>query len=181
MRNATVSALGILIALAGLTSCTGDEGPPLSPMPVPSGTPVYASEEEALAAAEEVYGRYLEAENALGQGGWNDVSLVEPFVTGDALEDEAATAADFSSKGYVQEGSIRLASITLQQADFSSRADISTYICLDLSLAKVLDSSGNPLETDGRPDLFPLEVGFGDGDGALKIYRSDPWSGTTFC
>jgi hypothetical protein len=183
MRNATVSALGILLVLAGLTSCTGDEGPPLSPMPVPSGTPVYASEEEALAAAEEVYGRYLEVSNAVGQGGWVDVDALREVERGEALEQELEAIAGYRDADLTQVGTTTFDSLSLQQFTAAQAGEvlISFYLCLDVTGVDIVDRDGSSVVTSSRPDRQPVEVDIDDVDGTLKISRSEAWSGASFC
>ena len=174
--------MGITLLAAGLAGCTPEE--PLDPpTPAPSGSPVFASDEEALAAAEALYGEYLQAENALGAGGWQDLSLVEPFLRGAALEDEKETATSFSSKGYHQVGDITFDSTSLQSRDDGGSGSMSmtVYLCLDVAGADILNSSGESVVTADRPDRLALEVDIDDVEGQLEISRSEPWSGADFC
>jgi hypothetical protein len=144
---------------------------------------VFASEEEALAAAEELYGEYLAAENALGAGGWVDVSLVEPFLKGEALADETESAESLATKGYRQSGEINFDSAALQQLDDDGPGSVqlTLYLCLDVSTASILDSADQPVVIPDRPDRLGLEIEMDDGEGDLKIERSEPWTGSNFC
>jgi hypothetical protein len=104
-------------------------------------------------------------------------------VTGDALEDEAATAADLSSKGYRQVGEISFDSFNLQAANISTprKVRITVYLCLDVSATDTVDASGSSVVPEGRESRVGLEVDFIDPEGDLKISRSDVWTGTSFC
>lgn len=184
MRSAAAATvIGITLAIAGLASCTGPQDPAPPPEPDPSATPVFASDDEALAAAEELYGRYLKAENKLGKGGWKDVSLVEPFVRGDALDSEHDSANDLSANNYHQTGDIKFDSISLQQFSElgNGGVELTVYLCLDFTSAAVVDHENKPIEVGGRPLRVPLEVGIDNQERQLKIRSSEPWSGGSFC
>lgn len=144
---------------------------------------MFASEEEALAAAEELYGEYLAAENLLGAGGWTDISLVEPFLKGQALADEIDTAEGLSAKGYRQVGEIGFDSVALQQIedDGPESVELTLYLCLDVSSASILDAADQPVVVEGRPDRIALEIAMDDTEGDLKVERSEPWTGSDFC
>ena len=184
MRTAAAAtALGLtLLAAAGLAACSPDD-PVIPPDPLPSVTPVFASDEEALAAAEELYGEYLAAENKLGQGGWKDLSLVEPFLRGAALADETETADDLAGKGYQQRGSTSFDTMMIQQLhdDGPGSVLITVYLCLDFTNADVVDSTGESIVDSTRQDRLALEVDLDDLDGELKLSRSDGWPGENFC
>src|SRR5690606_29904088 len=85
MRTATAAAaLGITLLVAGITSCAEEGGgPPVAPAPAPSGTPVFASDEEALAAAEAVYARFRKLADNVGHAGWRDPSSLSSVLTGE--------------------------------------------------------------------------------------------------
>jgi hypothetical protein len=184
MRSAAAAtALGLTLTLgAALAACAPDD-PVNPPTPSPSRTPVFASDEEALAAAEELYGKYLQAENALGAGGWQDISLVEPYVRGEALADEVDTAASFSSKGYRQVGEIVFDSTEIQHVEENGPGSllVTIYLCLDVSSADIVDSTGESIVGPDRPDRLALEIDIDDVDTDLKISRSEPWPGDDFC
>jgi hypothetical protein len=184
MRIAVAAtALGLtLFAAAGLAACTPQD-PGEIPDPGPSRTPVFASEEEALAAAEELYGEYQNAANALGQSGWADPSALEEFVRGDALEDELSGAETSHDLGYTQVGSATFDSFALQQIDDQGTGAllITAYLCADVGDVDVVDSSGLSIVSPTRPDRQPLEIDIDDQDGGLKISRSEAWTGQDFC
>ncbi len=144
---------------------------------------MFASEEEALAAAQALYGEYQDAANALGQSGWVDPSPLEQFVRGDALRDEEKTAADFSAKGYRQVGEATFDSMALQQLSDTGAGSmvLTVYLCLDVSQTDIVDQGGNSISPSDRPLRLPLEVDFDDFDDVLKLSRSELWSGENFC
>jgi hypothetical protein len=184
MRTAAAAtALGLVLVTAGLTSCATPKVGLQPPEPDPSATPVFASDEEALAAAEELYGRYLRIANKIGQGGWKDTSGYAEVTRDQALADELASAEDYSSKGYRQVGDFRSDSMTVQQLrdPGSTEVNMTVYVCLDVSNVDVKDKSGRSVVAPERLDRQPLELTIDNSEGALKVSRSDAWSGADFC
>jgi hypothetical protein len=175
--------LGFTLAGAGLVSCAGPEGPPVSPGPRPSGTPVFASDEEALAAAEAAYQRYLDVSNAVGKDGWKETARFTEVSRGPALDDDLTAAGDLFDKGLRQVGDLKFDSLTLQryEADHVGQVLIGVYLCLDVSDVDVVDADGHSIVGSERPDRQPLEVDIDDREKDLKVSRSEPWSGASFC
>jgi hypothetical protein len=184
MRTAAVAtALGLVLITAGLTSCATPKTGLQPPEPDPTATPVYASEEEALAAAEELYGRYLKIANKLGQSGWTWTQDLDTVLSGRALEGELQNAADFAAKGLVQHGDSTFDSQMLQQlrSNDSEQVSLTIYLCLDVSGVDVVDKQGESVVSPGRPDRQALEIDMDGAEGALRITRSEAWSGANFC
>jgi hypothetical protein len=184
MRTALVAAaLGISLTTAGLVSCAEEGGPPITPGPAPGGAPVFASEEEALAAAEGVYQRYLDVSNAVGATGWTDLGPLHTVERSVALEDELETASEFRAQGYRQVGDVTFDSLTLQQfeAPRPGAVLITVYLCLDVTDVDLVDAKGRSVITPDRPDRQGVEVDIDDIEGVLKVSRSEPWSGASFC
>jgi hypothetical protein len=180
MRNAV--ALGMTLSLAGiLAGCSPDTVMP-TPPPDPTSTPVFASDEEALAAAEDAYARYLEVSNDLGEGGWLDSSALSTVLRGEALDEELATAESFSANGYMQIGRSTFDTATLQQ--WESDADtisITVYLCLDVTGVDVVDSAGTSIVAPDRADRRSLEVAIDNEEDDFKVSGGDVWSGQSFC
>lgn len=184
MRTAAAAlALGFTLTAAGVASCSGPEGPGVTLTPEPGVTPVYSSDEEALAAAEELYGRYLEISNEIGQDGWGDTDRFAEVMRDDLLASELETSTGLHDKGWTQVGDTTFDSMTLQRlADGGAGSvEMVLYVCGDVSNVDVVDKSGRSVVSDSRPDRQPLEVGMDDSEGALKVNRSDAWSGIDFC
>lgn len=182
MRSA-VAALGLGLALVGaaVSSCSGPGVVVQPPAPDPSSTPVYASEEEALAAAEEAYGAYVDALNSLGQSGWKESAGLSEVARGPALTEQLASATELASKGYRQVGASTFDHVTIQQYDSHHPVLITLYLCIDVSAVDVVDANGRSVVSTERPERQPREVDIDDVDGSLKVSRSDAWSGDDFC
>lgn len=185
MRIATgATTLGLILLLASaLAACVPDDVPAVPPAPAPSSAPVFESDEEALAAAEEAYGRYEAVTNAAGQTGWADTSKYVDVLVGDALADELDGAKQAVQLGYRQVGDSTHDTVSLQQVQDQGRGTVRivVYLCSDVSLVDVLDKDGNSVVSASRPDRQSFEVELMDVDGELKVGRTDAWSGQSFC
>lgn len=158
-----------LLALAGamLSACTP------APAPSPTPTTAFANEEEAFAAAEEVYRAYLlaAAERADGDATANP----EEYLSGEALE------ADLQSQRNLQEQGIRIVgpsvvhNFTGLDADLSGRVSTLTAdVCVDISGSRVLNEAGTDVTPNNRPELGLLKVEFSGNSDELFIARSSP-------
>lgn len=176
--------VGAIAVLGMLTLAGCDGGHPLPTLPpTPSSTPVFASEEEALAAAEAAYAAYSEVSDLISNAGGAEPERIAPYVTEEQLQRELDTAEYFESNGLRAVGSPLVARFDLQQyVESDGVAEITVYLCLDVSGVGVVDSTGADVTPTDRQPVVPLEVGFrGDAPGALLIASSDTWSGTSFC
>jgi hypothetical protein len=177
------TALGLTLLAAGALAACSPDDPVEPPDPVPSRTPVFASEEEALAAAEELYGKYEKVTDAIAQAGWSDLNGLEQVLRGDALEAEQKAALDLEGKGLHQVGNSSFDSLSLQTVSDQGKGSVElvVYVCGDVSGVDVVDKNGDSVVSPERPDRQPLEVTIDDLDGALKISRRDAWTGADFC
>lgn len=167
------------VCLLGLTGC--DPAPAIySPAPAPSSTPIFKSDEEALAAAKEAYERYLEiTNNSLNDDGLSR-SKLDSVMTGEMLEISTAKIDEAIAKGYHNIGGTALKSISLQQYDRQSRGKslIVVYACEDVSGVNFVDSEGNSLVSDDRKDttLFETTFDLETDRKTVLISRHEPWS-----
>ena len=175
-----LATAALLLALAGCVP-TGTGG---SPSPSARATPVFASDAEALAAAEKAYAAYLKVSDRLAQGGWKDVDSLAPYVRGAALSTDLKTADSLSSRSLKQIGTTTFDTPKLQGVDDrgDGTAVVTVYLCLDVSEVDVVGPDGASIVPASRQSRVPLEV---DVDNLrstnFKISRSDAWSGTDFC
>lgn len=183
MRILAPAAALAIVTTVMLGGCVPSE-PSASPTPEPSTTPVFASEEEALAAAEEAYAAYLAVSDAIAQeGGANPERLAE-LVTAEWLEKEVAVFEQFANSGRRQVGATAAYGMVLQQYSQSDGvADVITYVCADFSATSFLDSAGVDVTPVDRLATVTLQVGFQSEAGAssLRVSSSEPWSGDSVC
>jgi hypothetical protein len=181
-RWATVACVGfLLISSAGCAV----EPTPVQPSATPTAEPVFASDEEALAAATEAYANYLKAYDlAWAEGTWPMTDYLA-LSTGEAHEDEAASLAKWEEEGWHATGTTSFDSIRLQSREFQDGVQsINTYLCLDISNGDVVDQNGNSVAKPDRPMRLPLEVTFdatSSHPSDMRVSRSEVWSGKNFC
>lgn len=145
------SAGALVVAALALAGCAPE------PSPTPSPTAAFASEEEAFAAAEEVYRAYIEASN----NEQSDASANESnkYLTGDLLESEIEAARDLEARGIHIEGPTVILSFKGISADFASAVPtIRAHACLDISDARAIAADGTDVTSPGRSDIYGVNV-----------------------
>lgn len=184
-RDLTLSTL-VLLAVLSLAGCAPEPAPPASDTTAPTDVPVFASDEEALAAATEAYAAYLAViDTVLANGGKDTSGLVD--VTGnEALGAETDSANLYSARGFRSVGSTSFDSVQLQSVDDDGRGSIvvSAYLCSDVTKVDVVDSAGASVVPADRVDRFPLQVTFQNKRAASKellITSSESWTGKNYC
>lgn len=165
------ASLGLVALLAvGLTGCAGTPAPDPSGSPSPAATR-FASEEEAFAAAEELYRSHVDGLNAYHAGD----STYDPgrYLSGEALQEEKDVLQQMAELNLTVEGAVVVHS--LARASFEEEAGAVTVglqSCLDYSGTRILDSTGKDV-TPERENLIALDVSIATVDSArLAIVRS---------
>lgn len=153
-------AAGAVVFLIAVTGCEG-AAPHVTVGSTPSSTPVFASDEEALAAAEAAYGAYLEvADQVFAEGGTNPERLAS-VSTGDQLRLDVDGFRDVARLGQRGIGATVFRDVVLQRYEpVSSMRTVVVYLCEDITDVDVLDSDGTSLVTPSRPNLVTYEVSF---------------------
>jgi len=171
---------GVLVGVVLLSGCVPGD-PVVTPQPEPSSTPLFASEEEALAAATEAYAAYLAMSDTITSEGGARPERIKPFVSEEQYERELIGFEAYGDQGNHSEGSSQVDSPKLQAYD-AATSRVSIYICLDLSGTRVVGPTGetvSPPEASGR---LPIEASFVNGSEAtIVVDGSEPWSGSDFC
>lgn len=150
IRRRTPLVLALLSAGAlALSGCGG------APEPVET-TPLFASEDEAFAAAEETYRAYVDAVNS-------DRDNLEPavsprdYLTGAALQVDIETRSQLNQAGL----SVRGASHLVRFEGLSASGDlVRALVCLDAADTWVLDRAGTDVTPANRVLITALEVAF---------------------
>jgi len=179
------------LAIAALVACSVAGCLPLDPAPVPTiaptGTPLFSSDEEALAAAEEAYGAYLAVSGQILNEGGAQPERIDEVVTPERAVVEKAGYLEFESAGRRTVGRTTFFGTVLQrfESETTDGQDVVTvYLCSDVSGVDVLDAAGNSVVSPDRPSLTPFEVAFDTADGTvvtLVVSRKDPWSDSGVC
>jgi hypothetical protein len=150
-RRSPRAAVVVLAVVAILTGCMP------APAPTPSPTPAFASDEEAFAAAEEVYRAYNDAVNAQRAG--DESAHPTRFLTGAALEDSLATKRDLLNEGLALRGDGEVSAFAGTDANLTS-GSVTMTVCLDVSRTQVVDSFGVDVTPVDRTTRARLEIAF---------------------
>ncbi|QAV69703.1 hypothetical protein ESZ53_04155 [Salinibacterium sp. UTAS2018] len=172
LPNLTRLTIGALL-VASLSGCVPAD--PAPPQPSATFVAPYASDEEALAAAEAAYGEYLNAVNTALRTGVVEESVFESVTTGSELSDAIAVYSRIASEGKRSTADITFDQVTLQRysTDESAHEVITIYLCEDLSKAFLVDESGERVKTEDVPPRT-MQVTFDystDHDGLLLTDR----------
>ena len=173
-----LSAAAAALLLTSLAGCI-DPGPVKTPVPTPSATPVFASDEEALAAAEAAYAAYLavldKAFETFDPAGLREVA------SGKALSEALESVEGFQRENRRITGQSSSDSATLIQAQPDGYVEI--YACLDVSKTDVLDESGTSTLSPDRPTRFPMQVAldWASDRAVLIVSEAEVWGGENFC
>jgi hypothetical protein len=181
--SAVVCAAILLFSCAG---CAEEPTPQPTTNSPTAAAPVFASDEEALAAAAEAYANYLRTYDESWADGDGSMEDFLGLSVGNAHQNDRKSHEEWTSKNWRPTGATKFDSMTLQavsQAE-SGTWQIQTYVCLDASEGDVVDANGVSVAKPGRPLRLPLEVWFVTTSASpeeLKISESNVWSGQNFC
>jgi len=170
-------AAGLLLCAIMLSGCVPTE-PADEPSPEPTSASVFASEEEALTAAEEAYAEYLAVSDAISQDGGANPERIEPLVTEDRFPIELELFSQFEDQALRTEGATAFDSLELQQYDGTP---IHAYVCLDVTDVRVFDAGGQDVTPTNRPGRLPLQIQLVVFDRSTLLAESDVWDGDNFC
>lgn len=157
---AGISALVLTVGF--LSGCTPE------PDPTPTPTAAFASEEEAFAAAEEVYRAYNDALNSIDP---TDTSTFEPVFALSSGSFEKADRKNLSvmhAEGHKIDGASIILSFHGERST-PELDEVQAVVCLDVHEVKVTDAAGNSLVNPNRPDVYALNLTFVERDGGLLI------------
>lgn len=171
----------VLVCIVFATSACTPEAP--KPAPTPTKTAVFASEEDALQAAIDVYQKYSAAYDRITATGVADYGPVEDLVTSDFLAELQADTS-FEDQGLHTTGSSTFdnASLVSLEQD-AEKATVRVRLCRDVTNLKIVNADGEDASADKRDYRFPYEVMFFQraDDTRLRVADTGSWSGDDFC
>ena len=182
-RRLRLAVAPLVLLIAALTACA--EPTRLPPPEEPAArAPLFASDEEALAAATEAYEEYLAVSNAILRDGGREPERLMGLVSSRVFDVENEGYALLRDNGWRATGSIVLVQATLQQAinNDDGSADTITYVCTSVAEADIVDSSGVPQTDPSRQTLLAHEVviRFSDLE-AFTIEEKSQWDSQSAC
>lgn len=180
-----IGAVGTVAVALGLllTGCVGAPAPTPTPTPTEESTaaPIFASDEEALAAAEAAYEAYSSMVNAIANDGNQGAERIRDVVTNAYAGQIEKMFNDLTQRGLTIDGNTQVDSFRLvESAEMDGRAEVTILLCSDVTGSRILDASGIDVTPANRPNRSALQaiVVSSDGDsGRLIVDKEDPWSG----
>ncbi len=153
-----LAAVGAALA-AGLVAGCSPTVPPPVPSPSPTPTPLFATEEEAFAAAEEVYRAYVTATSLYASG--NTDADPTQFTVGNAYEAELGFWRSYEQGDRRLVGESTIGSFNGVEAQIHPPTPrVTAEVCLDSTDVRVLDLAGNDVTPEGRENVSVLFVTF---------------------
>jgi len=169
-----------------LGGCAAASVPAWTNDPDPVVAPVFASNDEALAAAAATYGEYLAMTDEINHDGGVDSARISHLVTPEHDPVVKSAFADFQSAGEKTLGasSFDTLSLTRYHDDAANRAVVTVYLCADVSGVSVLDAENADVTPAGRGDRFALQISFVSSSQdpiKLLVDEEETWDGKDFC
>ncbi|MBF0671796.1 MAG: hypothetical protein IR160_04335 [Salinibacterium sp.] len=176
----------VAVALLLLTSCTPSpaaETPTTSPSTT-ADAPIFETEEEAVAAADEVIQQYWTTTNEVFQSGGLRIEKLESIVTERRMQSERQLADSFQEQQLVQTGNFRAEATSFQQMfnDDDTTVLIVTT-CVDSGEVEARFSDGRLVQRISEEPRYlhevTLHVTANGSDLAVRLDESEPWTDFT--
>ncbi|HVL62515.1 MAG TPA: hypothetical protein VM430_14075 [Microbacterium sp.] len=180
---AMLGSAGVLaVALSG---CAGAPAPTPTPTVSASAAPIFASDEEALAAAEAAYRTYGATSAAIAADGGIGPERIDPTVTSEYAHDLHAEFTALVDAQLRTTGQARIDSISIAEwAAVGSSVQVTIYLCRDVTDVRIIDSGGvdvTPADRDNRIPTQVFLVSASEDPTSLIVDGVDRWSGEDFC
>ena len=171
--------------LLGAVGCTA------APTPAPrSATPtvasIFASDEEALAAATEAYANYLRVSDEILMSGGEYPERIEEVTSAQMAESEIEGYLGAQEQKFRSTGGSAFSNLTIQHVAIGQESEgvVTAYVCSDVSGVDVFNEDGESVVAANRPDRTPFEVTFDLADASatrLVVASATVWNGAGVC
>ncbi len=158
------------LLVAALLATTVGCSPTPSPPPTPTPTPLFATEEEAFAAAEDVYREYNEAVNAERRGAPD--ANPRDYLVGLALESDTDARNILASRGLTIEGDGVVADFTKEEIRLGTSPRLVAEACLDVGSTHVINDQGSDVTPPDRSSRVALRITMLANDGRWLVAES---------
>ncbi|WP_166996892.1 hypothetical protein [Paramicrobacterium fandaimingii] len=154
------------------------------PTPTPTKTAIFASEDEALQAAVDVYQQYSAVVDKITAEGDAHMAELDGLVTRSYLNEYMDTES-FEDRGWHTTGDSTFRnSEIVELAQTKNSATIQIALCRDLSKVKILDANGDDIsdETRQRAEIpYTLRFVWDAAKSRLKLSDSGTWDDDSIC
>lgn len=180
-------ACALLLGTAACSSPEGDETPASSERPSASASdaPIFASDEEALAAAVEAYEAYTEMSAEIGANGGTGAERIEKVVGPELASEFVAEFQLFREAGLTTSGASRVFGATLaERSEESGSASVSAYFCRDVTATRVINAQGEDVTPPDRPAVSAVLAHFASRDedaSSLIVEDVETWDAASLC
>ncbi|MFG6493521.1 hypothetical protein [Microbacterium sp. P03] len=160
IRRIAAAVATLVVATAMLSGCIGQPAPAES-------TPLFSSEDEAFAAAEQTYRNYVDA---LNQVDLSDPSTFEPvyaWTTGDANANARESYTRMHADGWQVSGESSLALVEPHPREAGDAGIYDLAVCLDVSDITGTDAEGKSVVSPDRRDVQSMLI-------SLKVSVESP-------
>lgn len=166
MSLRTVGGLSAgILALGMLAACTP------APEPEPTPTELFASDEEAFAAAEETYQAYTDALNKVDTSEPSSFEPILDYATDSFRARELENLSTMHAEGFVLVGAAKIQDFDGREVS-PDRSEVTARVCIDVSEVDVTDAEGQSIISPDRPDIQSTVITFVESSGRLKIARA---------
>ncbi len=177
-----IAVLAAAVVLAALSGCVQTTEKP-TPTPTAAATPAFASDEEALGAAEKAYAAYLAVDDAVLHDGGLNADRYEAVASGEALKASISNAEKFQAESVRTTGASSFRTEKLQATQFlgDGVTSVAVYVCDDVSGVDLLDSTGRSLVSPNRKPVAPFVITMERQNRTDRISQRELWTTENFC
>lgn len=145
--------------------------------------PIFASDEEALAAAVEAYEAYSEMSWQIAAEGGADGKRIRSLVSDTLAEQFEAEFATLAEAGIRSTGTPRVFGGRLADRRVSGDGElVQAYVCQDVTSVRLLDSSGKDVTPADREPVSAVLTRFSaSGETGLILEDVEKWDDDSFC
>ena len=170
-----------------MCGCVPDSTP-RSTAPAPTNeTPPFATDDEALAAAQSTYEDFMAVTKQIMADDGASPERLDSVAAPDVAIPEKEAMVDFVARKLTVEGASEVTGAVLQSYSpdaMDGRDIVRAYFCVDVSAVDVLDENGVSVVQPSRPDETPFEVAFDlvEADSPrLIVSEKNQWGGSGIC
>jgi hypothetical protein len=168
------SALAAAVLCAIVSGCSAPTEPA-------EPSPLFTSEEQAFAAAEETYRAYVDALNAVDLSDPETFEDVFAWTTGEANAGARETFSQMHADGWTVSGTTEVA-LVVPQSTGEWAEGVELAVCLDVSDVALVDSTGASVVDSDRLAIQPMRVLLSISNGStMRISEIDGRTGEPAC